>query len=61
VRLGRSGNLGGREVWKDWEGARIGSIFSPVINEFLQLHVDCECYVSVDYNTERLVHSITVV
>jgi hypothetical protein len=35
--------------------------FSPVINVFLQLHVDCVRYHSGDYRTERLVHSITVV
>jgi hypothetical protein len=35
-------------------------MFSPAINLFLQLHVDCVCYISVDYRTERLVHSITV-
>jgi hypothetical protein len=35
-------------------------LFSPVINVFLQLHVDCVCYISVEYRTERLVHSITL-
>jgi hypothetical protein len=48
VRLGRSGNLGGRLIWKDWEGGRFGRIFSPVINVFLELDVDCVCYISVD-------------
>jgi hypothetical protein len=52
--LGRSGNLGGRE---DWEGGRI---LSPIMNVFLQLHVDCVSYFG-NYLTERLVHSITVV
>jgi hypothetical protein len=57
-RLGMSRNLGGREVWKGWEGGRI---LSPVMNVFLQLHVDCVSYHSGDYRTERLVLSITVV
>jgi hypothetical protein len=61
VRLGRSGNLGHREVWKDWEGERFGRLFSPVINVFLELHVDCLCYISIDYRTENLVDSITIV
>jgi hypothetical protein len=33
--------LAGRKVWKDWDG---GSILLPVINGFLQLHVDCVSY-----------------
>jgi hypothetical protein len=53
--------LGGREVSSDWQDGRIGRMFSPVINIFLQLHVDCVCYISVDYRTERLVDSITIV
>jgi hypothetical protein len=61
VSLGRSGNLGSLEVWKDWEGGRFSRMFSPVINVFLELHVDCLCYISIDYRTERLVHSITIV
>jgi hypothetical protein len=61
-RLGRSGNLGGRVVWKDWEGRRTGRILSPVMNVFfLQLHVHCVSYHSGDYRAERLVHSATVV
>jgi hypothetical protein len=44
----------------DWEGGCIGRILSPVMNVFLQLHIDCiSC--SGDCRTERLVHSITVV
>jgi hypothetical protein len=35
-------------------------ILSPVMNVFLQLHVDCVSYHSGDYRTERLVRSITV-
>jgi hypothetical protein len=61
VRLGRSGNLGGREVSKDWEGGSIGRILTSVMNVFLQLHVHCVIYQSGDYRTERLVHRITVV
>jgi hypothetical protein len=53
--------LGGRDVWKGWEGGRIGRILSPVMNVFLQLNVYCLSYHSADYRTERLVHSITVV
>jgi hypothetical protein len=41
--------VGGREVWMDWEGIKIGRILSPVMNVFLQLHVDCVCYHSDDY------------
>jgi hypothetical protein len=51
--------LGGREVWKDWEGGTIGRILLPVMNVFLQLHVHCVSYHSGDYRTERLVLSIT--
>jgi hypothetical protein len=42
------------------EGGTIGRRLSAVINVFLHLHVDYVCY-SVDYLSERLVHSITVV
>jgi hypothetical protein len=59
VSLGRSGNLGDREVWKDWHCGRFGKMFSQVINVFLELHVDCICSISVDYRTERLVRNIT--
>jgi hypothetical protein len=38
-----------------------GRNLSPVINGLLKLHVDCVWYVSRDYRTERLGHSITVV
>jgi hypothetical protein len=38
-----------------------GRMCSPVTNVFLQLDIDCVCYISCDYRTERLVHSITVV
>jgi hypothetical protein len=58
--FGRSGNLGGLEVWKDLKGRTIGRKLSPVINVFLQLRVDCVSY-SGDYLSERLVHSTTVV
>jgi hypothetical protein len=47
--------VGGR---KDWEG---GMLVSPVVNVFLQLHVDCVSYHSGDYRRERLVLSATVV
>jgi hypothetical protein len=33
-----SPNLGGWEVWIDWEGGSVGSIISPVGTVFLQLH-----------------------
>jgi hypothetical protein len=45
---------------KDSEGERIGRILSPLINVFLQHHIDFVSYFG-DYHTERLVHSITVV
>jgi hypothetical protein len=35
-----------------------GSILSPVINLFLQLHVDCVSYQSGDYRTECLAHTL---
>jgi hypothetical protein len=54
-------NLGGRAVWKDSEGRRIGRILSSVMSVFLQLHIHCVCYHSGDYRAERFVHSITVV
>jgi hypothetical protein len=54
-------NLGGREVWKAWEGRSIGRTLSPVMSVFLLLHIHCECYHSGDYRTERLVLSITFV
>jgi hypothetical protein len=53
--------LGGREVWKYWKGGRFGTILSPVMNVFLELHEDSICYLHGDSRTERLVHSITVV
>jgi hypothetical protein len=53
--------LGGREVWKDWWGWRIGRIHLPVMNVFLLLHVHCVRYYYSDNRTERLVHSYTVV
>jgi hypothetical protein len=53
--------VGGRGVWMHWESGKLRRLFSPVINVFLQLHVYCICYISVDYRTERLCHSITVV
>jgi hypothetical protein len=39
-RLGRSPDLGGREVFIDWEGGCVGRIFSPVISILLQHHVE---------------------
>jgi hypothetical protein len=33
--------VGGREVWKDWEGKSFGRILSPIINAYLQLRVNC--------------------
>jgi hypothetical protein len=39
----------------------IGRILSPVINVFLQHHVDCVSYYSGVCRTEGLVHSTTVV
>jgi hypothetical protein len=53
-RLGRSEYLGGREVWKDWEGATFGRIHSPIINAFLQLRIYCVSYHSDDYRTALL-------
>jgi hypothetical protein len=53
--------LGDKEFWKDCEGVSLGRMFSPAINVFLQLHEDRVCYISVDYRTESLVHSITFV
>jgi hypothetical protein len=61
VRLWRSENLVGEEVWKEWEGGRFDRMFSRVINVFLQRRVDCVCYISCGYRTERFVHSTTVV
>jgi hypothetical protein len=52
--------LGDREVWKEWHCGSFGKMFSPVINVFFELHVDCICSISLDDRTERLVHSITV-
>jgi hypothetical protein len=46
--LGRSGYLRGREVWKDFKGGKIGRNLSPIMNVFLQLHVDCVRYHSGD-------------
>jgi hypothetical protein len=40
-RLGRSENLGGREVWKDLEGGSFSRILWPIINAYLKLRVDC--------------------
>jgi hypothetical protein len=57
----RSKNLGGRDIWEDWEGGSFGRVLSPTINAFLHLGGDCVNYHSGDYRTERLLHSITVV
>jgi hypothetical protein len=53
--------LGGREVWKHWQGGSFGRIPSTIINAFLQLRLYYVSYQSDEYRTERLVHSITVV
>jgi hypothetical protein len=53
-KFGKSGGweaLGGRKVWQDVLAGN---------KCILQLHVDCVGYISVDYRTERLVHSIRV-
>jgi hypothetical protein len=62
-RLRRPGSFGGyrgQEIWEVGGIGRIGRILSPVMNVFLQLHVDC-VRLCGDYRTERLVHSINVV
>jgi hypothetical protein len=55
--LAGSGNQGGWNGSKDYEGGRIGSIISSVRNGFLQLLAHFVSYQSGDYRTERLVDS----
>jgi hypothetical protein len=61
VTLGRSVNLGGRKVWKDWDSGRIGRMLSPLKYVSLQIHVQNVSYHTGDYRTESLVLSINVV